>query len=124
MGQGMTPLFDLESLTRPAEPAASPRPARDRAATTKRTTEPVATPTAINYWVRGVFRRGDGQFIRTIQAVGMSTRIDTDVARFTRYLATEGFQFAEGRGVLIQLLDVGADDGSPLAPATLQDLQP
>lgn len=113
----MAPLFDLEPLTRQVEPAASSRPARDRATRMQQRTEPAATPTPINYWVRGVFRCGDGQFIRTVQAVGMSTRIDADVARFTRYLATEGFQFAEGRGVLIHLLDVGAEDGSPLAPA-------
>ncbi len=41
----------------------------------------------------------------------MKTRLDADVARFVAYLTAEGWQFAEGRAALVEVLGVGADDG-------------
>lgn len=109
-GDGMAPLFDLEQLLVP-HPHVATDPARERDVT--RAT--AAVPTPVEYWVRGVFRCGDGQFTRTVQAIGMSTRLDTDVARFITYLTTDGFGFAEGRGYLSELLGVGADDGKRIS---------
>ena len=106
----MIPLFDLEPLVTP-RPAVAMRPPRSGKAGLESGRAAVVTPTPVNYWVRGLFRCGDGQFTRTVQAVGMSTRLDDDVAKFVRYLEEEGFQFAEGRGYLIELLGVGTDDG-------------
>jgi hypothetical protein len=120
----MTPLFDLEPLTGRVAPAAGRRSTRENVAKPQQGDPPAPVPTPISYWVHGVFRCGDRQLTRTVQAVGMSTRIDADVARFVHYLAGEGFQLAEGRGILIQLLGIGTDDGTLLAPIALRDLQP
>ncbi len=110
-GQGMTPLFDVEAFARIGDPASAAlsigRTEAQRAGGESR----VVVPTPINYWVSGVFRCGDGQFTRTVQAVGMNIRLDADVQRFIAYLTVDGFQFAEGRGYLTELLGVGADDG-------------
>ncbi len=51
----------------------------------------------------------------TVRAVGMSAHLDADVARFVHYLTDAGFPFAEGRGYLLALLGVGADDGEHIA---------
>lgn len=45
----------------------------------------------------------------------MSTRLEADAARFVAYLREEGFQFTEGRGYLIELLGIGADDGGRIS---------
>ena len=109
-GQGMMPLFDVEAYARRDDPPAAPaRPARERGAAKPPEQAAVAAPTPVDYWVRGVFRIGDGQMTRTVQAVGMSTRLDADMAKFVRYLTDEGFQFPEGRAVLIELLGTGTD---------------
>jgi len=70
-----------------------------------------STSKPVDYWIRGVFMFGDGERTRTVQAVGMRTHLDADVARFVAYLREEGFQFTEGRAVLVELLGVGTDDG-------------
>ncbi len=104
-GDGMAPLFDVEAFAR--DDSGAPRHAPQKPAE-----KPIAiAQSPVNYWVRGVFRHGDGQRTRTVHAVGIGARLDADVARFVRYLTDEGFQFAEGRGYLIELLGVGADDG-------------
>ncbi len=101
----MAALFDVDAFARPDDTAPQPAPA-----------QPVAiVPKPVDYWVRGIFRHGDGQQVHTVRAVGMSTRLDADVARFVRYLTDDGFQFAEGRGYLTELLGVGADDGKHIA---------
>jgi hypothetical protein len=107
----MVPLFDLAPLVAP-QPAVAARPPRAGKAEAGTERASGVSPTPVEYWVRGVFRCGDGQVTRTVQAVGMSARLDADVAKFVRYLADEGFQFAEGRGYLAELLGVGADDGA------------
>lgn len=112
VGQGMTPFFDLDVFTRPDDGAANPsQRSRNRPVSQMPEQETVATPTPINYSIRGVFRSGNEERPRTVQAVGMSTRLESDVATFVTYLRTEGFQFAEGRGTLIELLAVSADNG-------------
>jgi len=102
-GEGMASLFDVDAFARAADNDDAPqRPAE----------KPVAVvPKPVDYWVRGIFRHGDGQQTHTVRAVGMSTRLDANVARFVRYLTDEGFLFTEGRGYLLELLGVGADDG-------------
>jgi hypothetical protein len=109
-GHGMMSLFDVDAFARAAESADAARRADESKKQVARAGI-VAVATPVNYWVRGVFRCGDGQFTRTVQAVGMNTRLDADVAKFVRYLREEGFQFAEGRGYLIELLGVGTDEG-------------
>jgi hypothetical protein len=111
-GRGMIPLFDVEAFARPDD-APAKRVARGRAsdAAGARETAPAAASTPVNYWVRGVFRVGDSARTQTVHAVGMSATLDEDVGRFVAYLTREGFQLAEGRGALVELLGVGADDG-------------
>ncbi len=110
-GDGMVPLFDVEAFARDDGDARALSP-RHTASTGRNADTPAVAPSAsVDYWVRGVFRHGDGQRTRTVHAVGIGARLDADVARFVRYLTDEGFQFAEGRGYLIELLGVGADDG-------------
>jgi len=115
----MTPLFDLGALARcpDDDPAVAPS-ARTRA--TKAAAATIAAPKPVDYWVRGVFRHGDGRFTRTVQAVGMRDRLDGDVARFVAYLTAEGWQFPEGRALLVELLGVGADDGVQIALSSAQ----
>ncbi len=113
-GAGMAPLFDLA-------PLAAPAPPRGYSA---RGTVVLAPPPPRpgEYWVRGVFRIGDGRHTLTVRAVGMRDRLDDDAARFVAYLRDEGFQFAEGRGYLTDLLGVGAeDDGVILLAPSVPD---
>ena len=105
-GEGMAPLFDVDAFARTDDATAPQRPAEKRVA---------VAPEPVDYWVRGIFRHGDGRQTHTVRAVGMSARLDADVARFVRYLTDDGFQFAEGRGYLTELLGVGADDGEHIA---------
>ncbi len=106
---GMVPLFDIDAFARTDD-------GDKRAAPQKWAERPAAiAPKPVDYWVRGVFKHGDRQRTRTVHAVGMSTRLDADIARFVRYLTDDGNQFAEGRGYLIELLGVGADDGVRIA---------
>ncbi len=102
-GTGMAPLFDIEAVER-----------RDEQAEAK-----ASRP--VNYWVRGRFHSGGGEQTHTVRAVGMSEHLDADVAKFVRYLTEEGFQFADGRAVLIELLGVGADDGAQIALSSGQE---
>jgi len=105
-GEGMAPLFDVDAFARTDDATAPQRAAEKRVA---------VAPKPVDYWVRGIFRHGDGRQTHTVRAVGMSARLDADVARFVRYLTDDGFQFAEGRGYLTELLGVGADDGEHIA---------
>ncbi len=101
----MLPLFDVDAFARADDDAA-------RADLQRPPEKPVAIVLKpVDYWVRGIFKHGDGQQTRTVRAVGMSARLDADVARFVHYLTDAGFPFAEGRGYLLELLGVGADDG-------------
>lgn len=107
----MTPLFDLGTVARRADGDLA-KAANTRAGTTK--TPLKAPPMAgkpVDYWVRGVFRHGGKEATHTIRAVGMSDRLDADVAKFITHLTAEGWQFPEGRASLMEVLGVGADDG-------------
>lgn len=105
-GRGRVPLFGVDAFAR-ADDSASPQAAL---------AQPVAiVPKSVDYWVRGIFRHGDGRQTHTVRAVGMSARLDADMARFVRYLTDAGFRFAEGRGYLAELLGVGTDDGEHIA---------
>jgi hypothetical protein len=74
-----------------------------------------AAPKPVDYWVRGVFRSGHGEHTHTVQAVGMSPHLGADIARFVDYPRDHGFQFPEGRAVLMEVLGVGTDDGVTIA---------
>lgn len=110
VGVGMAPLFDLDPLVvvRSAAPVRQSQPGNVQRDVAQAADAP---PRPVEYWVRGMFRCGDRQYARTVQAVGMNTSLDADVARFVRYLTEEGFQFSEGRAYLVEVLGVGADDG-------------
>jgi len=114
---GMSPLFDIEAFARRDEQAKSreTRPAASRSPAKAKASRPV------NYWLRGRFRSGGGEQTHTVRAVGMSEHLDADVGKFVRYLTEEGFQFADGRAVLIELLGVGADDGVQIALSSGQE---
>jgi len=114
---GMSPLFDIEAFERRDEQAEArgTRPAASRSPAKAKASRPV------NYWLRGRFRSGGGEQTHTVRAVGMSEHLDADVGKFIRYLTEEGFQFADGRAVLIELLGVGADDGVQIALSSGQE---
>jgi hypothetical protein len=106
----MTPLFDLSGLTRPDEdlPARSSR---------RITTEPppVFTPTPVPYWIRGVFRFGNGhESTCTVTGQAMSHRRNADIAGFIDYLREEGWLLPEGRAVMVELLGIGGEDGGAI----------
>lgn len=112
----MTPLFDIEEFASPAVtlPRVADRLPHPRASATTR-------PAPVNYWIRGVFRFSGGDHTRTVHGVGMNSRLDAEVATFVAYLQTEGFQFSEGRAVMIELLGVGADDGEQISISVGKD---
>lgn len=114
-GRGMTPLFDVAAFDPPDDRRAIAVKPSDRKANRTGKMAATAAPTPVEYWVRGVFRLGDREQTRTVQGVAMHRHFDADVAKFVRYLTDEGFQFAEGRGYLAELLGVGADDGVHIA---------
>jgi hypothetical protein len=110
----MAPLFDVEAYTRLADDRSMATPVpmtAPRAAESART----PAPKPVDYWVRGSFRFGETERTRTLRAIGMSDRLEADVERFIAYLADQGFLFGEGRANLVQVLGVGADDGTKIS---------
>ena len=119
-GRGMTPLFDMESVAPPDNrPAKATRGGGRQNAGQGAGQETATPPMPVAYWIRGVFRFGNGEErTHTVDGVGMSTRLADDAARFVGHLREEGWLFAHGRGVLVELLGVAAaDDGALLVLA-------
>jgi hypothetical protein len=113
-GEGMTPLFDLAPLMRddPNERAVR---------RTVKSPEPALLPYPIPNWIRGNFRYTSGaERTRTVEGQALSHRRDSDIERFIGYLRENGWQFPDGRAVLVAVFGVGAHDGGTIllsAPA-------
>jgi hypothetical protein len=107
-GQGMAPLFDLAPLVHDApEERAVRRPTKPP--------EAALPPYPIPYWIRGVFRFGNGhESTRTVAGQAMSNRRNANIVTFVDYLREEGWLFPEGRAVMVELLGIGGEDGGAI----------
>ncbi len=117
LGQGMMPLFDIEAVPPPCKVSVK----ADRGG--HKDTGPIratAMPSvSVAYWIRGVFRFGDGkERTRTVDGVGMRMQLSEDATRFVAYLGESGWLFPEGRAVLVETLGIAADDGGIIILST------
>jgi hypothetical protein len=113
IGQGMTPLFDVEAHAATSTTPALADAGGGRTSTGRGTGTSTAAPaTPVPYWVRGVFRFGNGEeHTHTVDGVGMSNRLPDDAARFVAYLRESGWLFPQGRATLIEVLGIAAHHG-------------
>jgi hypothetical protein len=112
VGMGMTPLFDVQAFDRPTAPDP---PARGSRMTGSEPPPPPATPIPVSYKVRGVFRWGDGaERTRTVEGHSLRHRLDADIRLLADHLMRDGWQFPEGRAVMVEFLGVWADDGTQI----------
>ncbi len=106
--KGMAPLFDIEAFERHDDQAE----ARGTRSAASRSPAKANSSRPVNFWVRGRFRSAGGvEHTHTVRAVGMSDRLDADMAKFVRYLTDEGWLFTAGRATLVEVLGSGAHDG-------------
>ncbi len=112
-GQGMVPLFDLESLAPPdIAPATGGGGGGHERAGRESGNGTAAQQRSVSSWIRGVFRFGDGtERTRTVEGMGMSAQLAEDAARFADHLRASGWLFPEGRGLLVETLGIAAHDG-------------
>ncbi len=118
----MTPLFALEPFAADRDAPRATRSRSHHADTAQQTAQAAATLTPVSYTIAGTFRfRDEREHTRTVQGHTVSTRMATDIGLFVAYLRDAGWLFADGRAVLVQLLDVCTEDSVTIPIENIQE---